>query len=148
MAAGTREALPRPAALRNGVSERPRKSGRAGLSSGAAVLPLAACGRHNSRPANYWIGLLTGGTTNTIGYRYDKVTSSRDSNSNSSPTGPSNPFGAVSVDGEQMSLHATYTPALYVAARDVYAGLGLAPPRQPAPVRSAGSPAARSCLRS
>jgi hypothetical protein len=58
---------------------------------------------------NYWIGILTGGTANAIGYRYDKVASSRDSNSNNYSSGPSNPFGTVSVDAEQMSLYATYT---------------------------------------
>jgi subtilisin family serine protease len=58
---------------------------------------------------NYWIGVLTGSTANVAGFRYDSVASSRDYNSNTYTSGPSNPFGTASVDSEQMSLYATYT---------------------------------------
>jgi hypothetical protein len=68
----------------------------------AAPVKLAA--------GNYWIGVITGGTSNVIGFRYDSVAGSRDYNANSYSSGPSNPFGAVTVDGEQTSLYATYTP--------------------------------------
>jgi subtilisin family serine protease len=60
---------------------------------------------------NYWIGVITGGTGGVAGFRYDKVTSSRDYNSNSYTSGPTNPFGSFSTDSEQASLYATYTPA-------------------------------------
>ncbi len=58
----------------------------------------------------YWIGVLTGATNGVAGFRYDTVTGSRDYNTNTFATGPSNPFGAVTTDGEQTSLYATYTP--------------------------------------
>ena len=57
---------------------------------------------------NYWIGVITGGTGNVAGFRYDSVAGSRDYNSNVYTSGPSNPFGAVTVDAEQTSLYATY----------------------------------------
>ncbi|HEY4450506.1 MAG TPA: S8 family serine peptidase [Solirubrobacteraceae bacterium] len=59
---------------------------------------------------NYWIGLITGSTAGVAGFRYTSVAGSRDFNTNSYPSGPSNPFGAASTDGEQPSLYATYTP--------------------------------------
>jgi subtilisin family serine protease/fibronectin type 3 domain-containing protein len=58
---------------------------------------------------NYWIGVITGGTGGIAGFRYDKVTGSRDYNSNSYTSGPTNPFGSFSTDSEQASLYATYT---------------------------------------
>jgi hypothetical protein len=64
---------------------------------------------------NYWIGVITGATAGIAGFRYDNVTASRDYNSNSFAAGPTNPFGAVTTDGEQASLYATYTPATAVA---------------------------------
>lgn len=64
-----------------------------------------------SLPAgNYWIGVITGATGKVAGFRYEKVTSSRDYNSNSYTSGPTSTFGSYSVDSEQMSLYATYTP--------------------------------------
>jgi subtilisin family serine protease len=57
---------------------------------------------------NYWIGAITGATSAVAGFRYDNVFGSRDYNSNTFTSGPSNPFGAVTVDGEQTSLYATY----------------------------------------
>jgi hypothetical protein len=59
---------------------------------------------------NYWIGVLTGATAGVAGFRFDSVSASRDYNSNSFASGPTNPFGAVTTDAEQMSLYATYTP--------------------------------------
>ena len=58
---------------------------------------------------NYWIGVITGGTGKVAGFRYDSVSSSRDWNQNAYTSGPSNPFGASTVDAEQTSLYATYT---------------------------------------
>jgi hypothetical protein len=58
----------------------------------------------------YWIGILAGATGKVAGLRWTSVPASRDSNTNSWKSGPSNPFGSVTVDGEQMSLYATYTP--------------------------------------
>lgn len=59
---------------------------------------------------NYWIGAITGATGGVAGFRYDNVSGSRDYNSNTFTAGPSNPFGAVTTDGEQSSLYATYLP--------------------------------------
>jgi Fibronectin type III domain len=58
---------------------------------------------------NYWIGIITGGTSNVAGFRYDSVSGSRDYNPNTYSSGPSNPFGSVTADSEQASLYATYT---------------------------------------
>ncbi|MEA2209535.1 MAG: hypothetical protein QOF54_2012, partial [Solirubrobacteraceae bacterium] len=58
---------------------------------------------------NYWIGVLTGATAGVAGFRFDSVSGSRDYNSNTFASGPTNPFGAVTVDSEQTSLYATYT---------------------------------------
>ncbi len=57
---------------------------------------------------NYWIGVMTGPTSGVAGFRYDSVASSRDYNTNTYASGPTNPFGAVSTDSEQMSLYASY----------------------------------------
>jgi thermitase len=59
---------------------------------------------------NYWIGLMTGSTGNVAGFRYDYIAGTRYYNSNTYTSGPSNPFGSFSTDGEQTSLYATYTP--------------------------------------
>ena len=58
----------------------------------------------------YWIGVLTGAGSDVAGFRYSSVTGARDYNTNSYSAGPSNPFGSVTTDSEQMSLYATYTP--------------------------------------
>jgi len=58
---------------------------------------------------NYWIGLITSGQGKVAGYRYDRVSRSRDGNANPYASGPSNPFDAVTVDAQQMSLYATYS---------------------------------------
>ena len=68
----------------------------------ASPLKLAA--------GNYWIGVITGATSNVAGFRYDSVAGSRDYNANTYTSGPTNPFGAVTTDAEQTSLYATYTP--------------------------------------
>jgi hypothetical protein len=59
---------------------------------------------------NYWIGVITGATSNVAGFRYASVASSREYNTNTYASGPTNPFGAPSTDAEQTSLYATYTP--------------------------------------
>src|SRR5207245_158753 len=59
---------------------------------------------------NYWIGVITGQTGGVAGFRFDSVTSARDYNANTYASGPTNPFGAVTVDAEQTSLYATYIP--------------------------------------
>jgi hypothetical protein len=58
---------------------------------------------------NYWIGVITGASGNVAGFRYDNVSGSRDYNANTYTSGPTNPFGSPSTDGEQTSLYATYT---------------------------------------
>jgi subtilisin family serine protease len=60
---------------------------------------------------NYWIGVITGATSGVAAFRYDTVAGSRAYNANAYTSGPSNPFGAFSSDGEQTSLFATYTPS-------------------------------------
>jgi len=60
---------------------------------------------------SYWIGVITGATSDVAGFRYDSVSKSRVYNANTYTSGPSNPFGgSLTTDGEQMSLYATYTP--------------------------------------
>ncbi|HEY2398537.1 MAG TPA: choice-of-anchor D domain-containing protein [Solirubrobacteraceae bacterium] len=60
---------------------------------------------------NYWIGMITGAASHVAGFRYDSVSAARDYNANTYTSGPSNPFGTASVDAEQASLYATYTPS-------------------------------------
>jgi len=57
----------------------------------------------------YWIGAITGPTSRVAGYSYDNVPGSRDFNENPYSSGPSNPFGAASVDERQISLYANYS---------------------------------------
>ena len=59
----------------------------------------------------YWIGVLTGASALVAGYRYDSVANSRDWNQNTYSAGPSNPFGAPTIDSQQFSLYATYIAA-------------------------------------
>jgi hypothetical protein len=59
---------------------------------------------------NYWLGVISGGSSNVAGFRYASVSGSRAFNPNSYSSGPSSPFGSASTDGEQMSIYATYTP--------------------------------------
>ncbi len=65
----------------------------------------------NLAAGRYWIGVITGGTSWVIGFRYTSVAGSRDYNGNTYTSGPTNPFGTASTDSEQMSLYATYTPS-------------------------------------
>lgn len=58
---------------------------------------------------SYWLGVATGATANVAGFCYDTVNGSRAYNSNTFTSGPSNPFGQVSRDSEQMSEYATYS---------------------------------------
>ena len=60
---------------------------------------------------NYWIGAITGASSNVAGFRYTSVSGARDYNANSYTSGPTNPFGAVTTDAEQASLYATYATA-------------------------------------
>jgi hypothetical protein len=60
---------------------------------------------------NYWIGVMTGATAGVTGFRYDNVAGARNYNANTYASGPTNPFGAVTADSEQMSLYATYAPS-------------------------------------
>ncbi|MEA2313309.1 MAG: large repetitive protein, partial [Solirubrobacteraceae bacterium] len=59
---------------------------------------------------NYWIGVITGASAGVTGFRFDSVTGSRDYNTNTYSSGPTNPFGAFTTDAEQTSLYATYSP--------------------------------------
>ena len=59
---------------------------------------------------SYWIGVITGATSYVAGFRYQSVSGGRDYNANTYTSKPSNPFGTVTVDREQTSLYATYTP--------------------------------------
>jgi subtilisin family serine protease len=61
------------------------------------------------QPGTYWIGVISGGTSVVTGFRHTSVAGARALNGNSYASGPSNPFGAASIDGEQMSVYATYT---------------------------------------
>src|SRR5262249_16831258 len=56
----------------------------------------------NLSAGNYWIGVMTGPTSGVIGFRYDNVSGARDYNANTFSSGPSNPFGSFSTDGEQI----------------------------------------------
>jgi subtilisin family serine protease len=63
------------------------------------------------QPGTYWIGVISGGTSNVTGMRWKSVASSRALSPNSYASGPTNPFGTGTIDAEQMSVYATYTPA-------------------------------------
>lgn len=59
---------------------------------------------------NYWIGVITGASSNVAGFRYDAVSASRVYNANTYTSGPTDPFGPIGgTDSEQTSLYATYT---------------------------------------
>ncbi len=60
---------------------------------------------------NYWIGIITGESSGVAGFRYTSVTNSRDYNTNTYTSGPSNPFGTPTTDSEEMSIYATYSTA-------------------------------------
>ncbi len=67
----------------------------------ASAVPLS--------PGTYWLGFITGSTTEGMGYAYDNVTNSRAYNTNTFASGPTNPFGSSTKDSEQASIYATYT---------------------------------------
>jgi subtilisin family serine protease len=60
---------------------------------------------------SYWIGTISGSTTHVAAFRYTSVTNSRDYNTNTYTSGPSDPFGPATVDSEQISEYASYTTA-------------------------------------
>jgi hypothetical protein len=72
----------------------------------ALLAPLALPAGH------YWIGIQSGGPIDVpgSGFSYDQVPNSRDLNNNPWPALPSDPFGPITADNEEMSLYATYTP--------------------------------------
>ncbi len=57
----------------------------------------------------YWIGVISGSTSNITGFRWKSVSNARAYNTNTYTSGPSNPFGTATIDSEQMSIYATYT---------------------------------------
>jgi hypothetical protein len=65
-------------------------------------------------PGTYWLGFITGNTTEGMGYAYDIAAGSRAFNVNSYPGGPTTPFGAPIKDSEQASIYATYRPSMPV----------------------------------
>jgi outer membrane protein assembly factor BamB len=58
---------------------------------------------------NYWIGIITGGSTKVAAESYDTVANAQRVNTNKYSSGPSNPFGSFKTNNEQMSLYAPYT---------------------------------------
>jgi subtilisin family serine protease len=62
------------------------------------------------QPGTYWLGVLSGSTSSVAGFRWTSVAGSRAWNANTYTSGASNPFGTPTIDAEQMSLYATYTP--------------------------------------
>ncbi len=78
--------------------------------NGAGWYELAPASPLKLAAGNYWIGVITGSTSNVAGFRYDYLAGARYYDSNTYTSGSSNPFGSFSTDGEQTSLYATYTP--------------------------------------
>jgi RHS repeat-associated protein len=64
----------------------------------------------------WWIGVITGTTSNVAEFHYSNLTNGRFYNSNSYSAGPTDPFGTATIDSEQMSLYATYTLSTPTAA--------------------------------
>jgi hypothetical protein len=62
-------------------------------------------------PGTYWLGFITGESSEGIGYVYDRVPNSRAYNPNPFESGPTDPFGLATKDSQQASIYATYTPA-------------------------------------
>jgi hypothetical protein len=77
--------------------------------NGTGWLDLPFASAVKLSPGAYWLGFITGGTSEAIGYRYDTVAKSRAYDANAYSTGPTNPFGSATLDSEQASLYATYT---------------------------------------
>ncbi len=57
----------------------------------------------------YWIGIMSGNTSDITSFRWISVSNARAINTNTYTNGPSNPFGPANMDSEQMSIYATYT---------------------------------------
>jgi subtilisin family serine protease len=72
-------------------------------------LPFASAVPLNA--GTYWIGFITGATTDAVGYAYDEAPNSRAFNQNPFSSGPSDPFGPATEDSEQASIYATYVPS-------------------------------------
>jgi sugar lactone lactonase YvrE len=77
--------------------------------SGWFDLPLASPVSLSS--GTYWLGFITGTTTEGMGYRYNSAPNSRAYNVNSYTSLPTSTFGTPTKDSEQASIYATYTPA-------------------------------------
>jgi len=71
-------------------------------------LPLTA--PVHLQPGTYWIGFITGPTSEGMGYVYDSVESSRAYDANEFSAGPTEAFGTATLDSEQASIYATYAP--------------------------------------
>ena len=108
----------RPAALLGVTSERVFQSTSA---AGWYDLPFGA--PVSLTAGRYWIGTISGGTARVASLRYATSSASRAYNSNSYTSGPTNPFGTPSVDGELMSVYATYTTQSGPPAPPVNTGL-------------------------
>jgi subtilisin family serine protease len=78
-------------------------------SDGAGWYDLVFPAPVSLQAGTYWIGMISGGTANVAGFRWNSVAGARAYNTNSYSSGPSNPFGTPTIDSEQMSIYATYT---------------------------------------
>jgi hypothetical protein len=76
--------------------------------SGWLDLPLAS--PLALAPGTYWIGFITGATSEGLGYMYESASNGRAYNANTFAAGLSNAFGTASFDSERASLYATYVP--------------------------------------
>jgi hypothetical protein len=63
-------------------------------------------------PGNYWLGFISGGTSNVTAFRYDTASNALDYNANSYAAGASDPFGAATIIAEQISLYGTYSASV------------------------------------
>jgi hypothetical protein len=57
----------------------------------------------------YWIGVISGSTSQIANLRWNSVSNARAYNTNTYTSGPSNPFGSATVDSEHISIYATFT---------------------------------------
>ena len=60
------------------------------------------------RPGRYWIGVIAGPGPGVAAVAYDVVPSFQASNANPYTAGPTNPFGAITVGDEQLSMYLQY----------------------------------------
>ncbi len=69
------------------------------------------------QPGRYWIGLLTGQTSDVFALRYDNATTNAGAVTASPYSqGAANPFGSARLQTEQISIYATYGPTAPPAA--------------------------------